>query len=1458
MKTKVRFSIVLLMLLGGLWAATQKIVAHSPFHKLMNHPIMGEILTKWDVISRQTEGERIYLHIDKPIVEPGDDIWFTAYIRNSTTLKPSNFSDIIHLELINPKGAKEKELNLIAQKGMVNGDFLIDSEMPGGIYKIKAWTNYQTNDSSYFEKEIQVQDLITPDVLVKFKFDKSAYGAGEKSSIEFELKNQQQKILATNVTLELFVENKLISSSTILSSASEATKTSITLPATLNSNDVLVKLNWEVDGLKDSYSRPVPVTLNKLTLDFFPEGGDLVNGISNRVAFRAVDLNGKAAEIKGTILVNKKEVGTLESYHQGRGTFSIIPAENDEIVIQLSKPFKQEIPVTLSRADAGFSMTCSTFEKNKLSLAVSSTLDDSVYVVLQCRSSLQYSKTHFVKKGKNIIDINTFSFPVGIHQITLFDAKGIERCERLIFVNKDRKLSIDISTDKKHYQPREKVKASISIKDERGLPVPAAISVAVIKESLFQEVKNNPSTILSSLLIEQELKSKIEEPGFYFNPKESKADTALDMLLLTEGWRRFSWQEVRDDQVQPFAIAPEKAIIKGRIINGSTYQPFAGISILHNGKVVGKTDSIGNYQLRNILLYEAAQLTFGGANMSNQTMQIVAYGTQTDLYVYDDQYYKRMEAVPMMNRGGIDDLNEMERGDFDAPKGNNNMVPKAAMKKNEIRVENKKALKPEVANLPAKPVDQKPAPIVKAKAMGEKILAADMEINEDEFDMRWDKNIRRPNPIPANPVVTYYRGRVFEVKTPPSFTEVPRSDFRNTVYWSGAILIDKTGKSNFEFYNTDEIASFRITTEGISNDGLIGHSEKVITTVLPLSLRVNIPGECTEGDQLLIPVTIKNNTAEARNTNLILVLPEHLKTASTTIPVSISASENKTIYISIQAIKSGTANLNLSMNVGSFSDEVNVPVKVISRGFPYEVSVSGKEKVKEFRFDMKNVVKGSAYTTFSAYPDVVSDLMKGVESIIREPYGCFEQTSTSNYPNVMAKLYLKESGTKSDKEEYLDEVLDKGYKRLTSYETKTKGYEWFGSTPAHEALTAYGLMQFKDMQKAYGEVDDKMIARTAEWLFSRRDGNGGFQRSAQALDEFGRADDAISNAYIVYALSEAGFKDIQKELATSEAVAKKDQDPYILAMISQAFYNLGDTKKGDALLEILMKKQNADGSWIGNRHSITRSEGISLRVETTSLAVMAMLKSQNKDMKALEAGIKSLLNSRSGYGGFGSTQGTILALKALTRYASFMKQTNESGTIEIRINKQLAGTKKYEAGERNAITLDGMEKFLKDGENLVEIKFVGVNNPLPFSMAIGWNTTEPSSDKDCKVDLSTTLAQKKVANSTNVRLTCTLKNKTTEGLPMTMAEIGLPAGTQAQAWQLKELQDKKEVDFYEIKGNRVILYYRQMKPSETRIVNLDLKAAVPGKYEGQASSAYLYYTPEFKKWVAPVIVEISK
>ena len=156
------------------------------------------------------------------------------------------------------------------------------------------------------------------------------------------------------------------------------------------------------------------------------------------------------------------------------------------------------------------------------------------------------------------------------------------------------------------------------------------------------------------------------------------------------------------------------------------------------------------------------------------------------------------------------------------------------------------------------------------------------------------------------------------------------------------------------------------------------------------------------------------------------------------------------------------------------------------------------------------------------------------------------------------------------------------------------------------------------------------------------------------------------------------------------------------------------------------------------------------------------------------------------------------------------------------------------------------------------MKYIGVKTPLPYSLAINWSTSLPQSDAECNIDLKTKMAATTANVGETVRLTATITNKKNEEVPSTMAIIGVPAGFSIQPWQLKEMQEKGVFDYYEIKGNNLAVYYRGMASKAVKEINLDLKAEMPGEYDAPASTAYLYYTNEFKTWAGLSKITIKK
>jgi uncharacterized repeat protein (TIGR01451 family) len=1462
------------------------------YQALMENDFIRSVKEKLSGYNQKIPEDRLYLQLDKPFYEPGDDVWFSAYIRDGISLKASNKSDIVHIELINPKGTVEKKISVIAKNGKAAGDFSIDKEALGGLYKIRAYTNWMRNEGedNAFEKDMQVQDLVLPNLKMKLDFEKKAFGAGDQVVAKLELNTNENKPLS-NYKIK-FVAN--INGEKIVEQADVTDEDGIKyvkfdLPKKLKSNDGLLNIMIDYNGSTESISRSIPIILNSVKFTMFPEGGDMVCGLDNNVAFSALNEFNKPADVEGIVLTAKgSRVASFSSFHQGMGSFKFNPQPNENYIVKITKPEGVDQTFALPQPlERGYVMNIDNSKPGEISVDINSTEIEGLSVVAQVRGKVYYSTIVDAKAGNNKFIFSTNNFPAGVAQITLFDSKGIARSERLAFVNKDKQLNVSIETDREKYLPREKVKMTVIVKDERGLPMPANLSMAVVNDQLISFADDKSGNILSQLLLQQDLKGKVEEPAFYFNKKEAKADKALDYLLMTAGWRRFTWEKLIEQEIPQIVFPGQKALVAGTIIDAMSGKPIENATVKTTSGAEYNANAEGKFAINYLDLSSPVNLTFNVEGYSPQVQYLQDYNQNLVVYLYKKNYnyYSYSKSRPsgsgknLMNEDNIPAATSHGAGGMavekapmlkDLAENNKRVVRKEAQgPADKLKADDNKNLADKKGNLrlddqlpKAQPAEQKAEEKAKEKDARKKMAgkAEDRRFRANKIDDMDEMGEMENQRVPVN---VYYRARQFYAPGYEKQENVEtRTDFRNTIYWNPNVEVGYSGKKTIEFFASDDITSFRTTVEGIGNDGTIGRVEKNFFSQLPFAMTTKIPVEVATEDFVSIPLTLKNNTNGPLGGVISITSPDGLKELVKLNPVqTIMPGAAKTIYLDYKVLdKIGYGEFTIGFKACGLGDAFTQKIKIAPKGFPVQTSFSAQEVEKEYSFEVNKLVNGSLKASFIAFPNVVSDLMKGIEGILQEPYGCFEQTSCTAYPNAMVLDYMKSTDSKDNKNlARATDLLDRGYKRLTTFETKEKGYEWFGANPAHEGLTAYGIMEFMDMKKAGQQIDQKMLDRTAAWLMNHKDGKGGFKREAHAYHDFGRISEDILNGYIVYALSEAGYTDIEKEFEASYKKAIETKDPYMLAMMSNAAYSLNKKGKGDEVLAILISKQAKDGSFTGSTHSITYSQGQSLTIETTALSIMATLKSNGKSAVAMTSAVQFLTSTRSGSGVFSSTQGTILALKALTEYAKFSKKTTEDGTIVIYIDGKKVSEKSYKAGDKGAITVEGLEEFIKgEGKHTMKVKYVGVKTPLPYSVAINWSTSLPNSDEECTIDLQTKMASKTANVGETVRFTTTITNKKNTDVPSTMAIIGIPAGFTAQPWQLKELQEKKVFDYYEIKGNNIAVYYRGLGPKAVKEIHLDLKAEMPGVYDAPASSAYLYYTNEFKTWSATDKVTIKK
>ena len=320
---------------------------------------------------------------------------------------------------------------------------------------------------------------------------------------------------------------------------------------------------------------PETVT-SKLDVQFFPEGGQLVAGLSTRVGFKAIDQSGLGAEVNGFVLNQKNDtIAALQSEHLGLGRFSFEPVAGEKYTAFLRKKSETyqrfEFPEVKSE---GFTMIVNNLTTtDKMRILVYANFPDNsekeVNIVAHTRGLVAFAAKRKISKKGLQINIPTSTLPDGITQLTLFDTQNKPVCERLIFVDHGERLHLKISTNKSSFNPREKTEIEIMATDTAGKPVETTLSVSVTDEG---QIAQQPfdQNIISYLLLSSDLRGIVEQPAYYFDTTKTDRKIKLDLLMMTQGWRRFNWADVlQENHTAPARFVEQGFSIQGEVKKGN-------------------------------------------------------------------------------------------------------------------------------------------------------------------------------------------------------------------------------------------------------------------------------------------------------------------------------------------------------------------------------------------------------------------------------------------------------------------------------------------------------------------------------------------------------------------------------------------------------------------------------------------------------------------------------------------------------------------------------------------------------------------------------------------------------------------------------------------------------------------------------------------------------------------------
>lgn len=503
-------------------------------------------------------------------------------------------------------------------------------------------------DSNYMQEKIHVQ------------FDKVTYNPGETIWFKaYIVTDNLPGAISKTVYADLLDENGNILQRKMMPVILSGASSNFDLPDSIKATRLFFRaytkwmLNFDSSLLytkaiqylpaKNPLKKPaVPVAYS---LQFFPEGGDLVETINSRVAFKATDNQGQPVKISGDILTGAgKKITTFSAVHDGMGYFELTPVVGEKYKAwwKDKKGVVHENPLPVALKNGAVLST--NLEGNILKYTISrpdSTVDDlkTFFVVAQMEQRLRYSaRINLSRKTTITAPIATDSMPNGVLQLTIFNAEEVPVAERLVFINHDNYYFItDLHATETNLAKRGRNGLQIDVGDVLLTNLSIAVTDAGVNP-----ITKNEENIYSALLLTSDLKGRVYNPAYYFSSQDDSVKSNLDLVMMTNGWRRFKWEDLIAGKFPVIKNYPENYLsISGKILGLKS-------ALLYNKDLTGifktktgendffsmKIDKDGSFTQENLYFFDTALLHYQLNNDKDKTL------TTSATFTFENNFIK--------------------------------------------------------------------------------------------------------------------------------------------------------------------------------------------------------------------------------------------------------------------------------------------------------------------------------------------------------------------------------------------------------------------------------------------------------------------------------------------------------------------------------------------------------------------------------------------------------------------------------------------------------------------------------------------------------------------------------------------------------------------------------------------------------------------------------------------------
>ncbi|WP_396602692.1 hypothetical protein [Algibacter sp. R77976] len=525
------------------------------------------------IVSKSSQAEKIYLQLSNTVFTNNETIWFKAIVTDAINA-PTRLSGILHVELIDfdKEIVATKKLKLV--NGMTNNGFQLEQTYTPGRYLIRAYTEWNKNfgDDFMFKQYINLvpangnQRQLPIQNVTLYQVEEDQHEVFPQLFPEL-IKPNYKKDITVYIKAETFLDTIEI----------KREKGFYKLQYVLPKDAVSVNLKMKLEDTKlknfqireeKTYNKTIAIDRAFIDLQFFPESGKLIDGLTSKLAFKALNYKGLGKEINGVIVDEKDSiVDAIKTNKLGMGYVLFTPKLHKTYYGKINSKYgvtrKFELPKVYAEGHVlGITETTSYMNINVTS-KVKTTRD--YWIQLKSKGVILKELPVTLSNAIYNASIPKQELPQGILHVTLLSENKTPLCERLFFhLNETKNLSITKETDEQYYSQRDKTALKFNVTNNNGRPLEANLSVLVVDENQLEQTEQFKGNIISYFLLNSELKGHIENPTHYFNDDNIFRKRDLEALMLTQGWRNYKYSF--NDANHVFDKQPETALrVSGKV-----------------------------------------------------------------------------------------------------------------------------------------------------------------------------------------------------------------------------------------------------------------------------------------------------------------------------------------------------------------------------------------------------------------------------------------------------------------------------------------------------------------------------------------------------------------------------------------------------------------------------------------------------------------------------------------------------------------------------------------------------------------------------------------------------------------------------------------------------------------------------------------------------------------------------